>query len=263
MVLTTTCVDTSSAREGSEGGGEDAHPGAVGGEEALEEGLVELVDVAGHVDDGVYRVDLQADADVAELEVGVEDDDPFRVPPHGERERDVRRRHRLAGPALGGHDRDDLPQAVPAGPLLLLPAVELLDDREDLLGLRRGQGQVDDVPEPDPDGGTEHLGAQSVGDEHEREVGLHVEQEARLRHPALVGEARPDDRQLDPLLDELPLRVGDVPCREDLVTLEEPVDLLDEAGIRVDDEDRAGDEGISCRNHQRRPPPSLRSGRAG
>ena len=52
-------------------------------------------------------IDLEHERNIAELQVGIGNDDPLRVAPSGQQRGDIRGEHRLSASPLGGHHRDD------------------------------------------------------------------------------------------------------------------------------------------------------------
>ena len=75
-------------------------------QEILEQGPVEAFAGGGSLGDGVDRGQLQHEGDIAELEVGIDQNDRLDRP-FGQGHGQVDGHHRLTGTALGAEDRDD------------------------------------------------------------------------------------------------------------------------------------------------------------
>ena len=228
-------------------------------QQALEQRFVEFVDVAGDVNDRVLGIDLQRDADVAELQVGVEHDHPFRLAPHGQGERRVGAGHGLAGATLGRHDRDDLADSGPADGIGVVPFDRLGNDAKRIFDLPDRERRFDDVLESGTERRLQDIGRHVLRHQDEGQIRLDVEQQARLGDSSLMGVCRTDECHLYALFDEAALGIGDVPSRMRLVSLEEVAGVLDKTFVWIDEEDRVRGGATG----QRFPPPELRGAREG
>ena len=207
---------------------------------------VELLVVEGRA--GLHQVvhrplgrEPEGEADVAELEVEVDEDD-VRVA-LGERDREVRRDERLAGAALRAEDRDDRGGRLAGHGEALAPGDDLLERERDLLRRLRERDHVvrarlERLPEEAVGRGLAHHDDRPVGPVLDGVV-------HHGRHAVVVAVAADDDHVAG-LLEELPPVVEMLGVADDLercVALER---LLDEPRVGVLGE---GDENADRVSH--------------
>ena len=187
----------SSANAGSNGAARTLKPARMLGEQRVEHLGIQLMQLVSCVHHREARLELEKQADIAELEVGV-DQHHLLVRQPVEQQRDIGGHHRLAASALGRGDGDQLASLGPIrftrGPgcdVAPLQDVvgELLDRRLDLRLVEWGLDHVRDT-------GThrvpKEIGGDRLGHHHQDQHRILVVQAPHLLHGLLVAVRGPE-----------------------------------------------------------------------
>src|SRR5690606_26242572 len=177
---------------------QDLETARVLGQQRVEELGVEVMQLVGRVHHCETGLELEHQADVSELEVGVHQHN-LLVRETIEKEGEVGRQHGLAAAALGRHHGDDatfLTTWRTSGSRTTAEDVvgELLDRRLDLLLVERG---LDDVGHPGPHAPPQEVGGDLVGHQHQHHGRVGVVEAADLVHVGFRVKARAQEDHPD------------------------------------------------------------------